>query len=211
MDLRSFQKTLENILTMSKKTVEEFISKHQKWEESLKLLRKLLSQTDLQETIKWGMPVYTIDSKNVVGIGAFKHHFGLWFYNGALLIDPDGHLQNAQESKTKAMRHLKFSSFEEMDEEVIMNFVHQAIENQKSGKEVKIDVNRKAYIHSFLEKAFSQDDELKSHFHELTPGRQRDYAEYISTAKQDTTKKRRLEKIIPMIKKGVGLNDKYQK
>lgn len=193
------------------KSVEAYIAKHSKWEKSLQYLRKIIFETELEETIKWGQPAYTINNKNVVGIGAFKEHFGLWFFNGALLDDPDGHLHNAQEGKTKAMRQLRFTSHEEIDPKVVRNFLLQAIENQKAGKEIKIDVNREADIPPFLEKAFSEDSELKSSFDELTPGRQREYADYIATAKQDATKKRRLDKINPMIKQGIGLNDKYQK
>lgn len=194
-----------------KKTVDEFISKSPKWKKGLTHLRNLVSQTELEETIKWGQPTYTINNKNVLAIGAFKEHFGIWFFNGALLNDPDGHLHNAQEGKTKALRQMQFSSFDEMDDKMIKGFIHQAIGNQKAGKEVKIDINREANIPPLLDKAFSEDKSLKSHFDKLTPGRQREYAEYITTAKQDTTKQRRLDKIIPMIKKGVGMNDKYQK
>lgn len=193
------------------KSAQEYISKHPDWEKSLSHLHSIISHTELEETIKWGMPVYTLKGKNVLGIAAFKEHFGVWFFNGSLLNDPDGHLHNAQEGKTKTMRQLRVSSFEEIDDEVVMGFVHQAIENQKAGKEVKIDVSREADIPPFLYEAFSDDKELKTHFDDLTPGRQREYAEYISTAKQEATKQRRLDKIIPMIKNGVGLNDKYQK
>jgi len=196
---------------VAKKTVDEFISKSQKWEQELTHLRNLISQTELEETIKWGQPTYTIKNKNVLAIGAFKDHFGIWFFNGALLNDPNGHLHNAQEGKTKALRQLQFSSFEEIDDKVIKDFIRQAIANQKAGKEVKIDINREADIPPRLNEAFLKDEHLKSNFDELTPGRQREYAEFIATAKQDATKKRRLEKIIPMIKKSVGLNDKYQK
>ncbi|WP_020402411.1 YdeI/OmpD-associated family protein [Gracilimonas tropica] len=196
---------------MAKKTVDQILSKHPKWEEGLARLRNLLIQTDLKETIKWNMPVYTIDGKNVVGLGGFKHHFGIWFFQGALLHDSEGKLENAQEGKTKAMRQLRFSSIEEIDDTVVLGFVQQAIDNQKTGKEVKIDLKREAKIPPLLKEAFSEDKELKSQFKSLTPGRQREYAEYISEAKQEATKQRRLEKIIPLIQKGVGLNDKYQK
>jgi len=193
------------------KSVEDFFSTLTQWKKELTYLRDLISDTELEETVKWGIPVYTIGGKNVVGLGGFKHHFGIWFFNGALLDDPHGHLQNAQEGKTKAMRQLRFMSFEEIDDNVVKGFIHQAINNQKVGKEVKIDLNRGADIPPILERAFLEDEGLKSHFGELTPGRQREYAQYIADAKQKATKKRRLDKIIPMIRQGVGLNDKYQK
>jgi uncharacterized protein YdeI (YjbR/CyaY-like superfamily) len=193
------------------KTVEEYISKHQKWEQSLNHLHALISNTELEVAIKWGQPVYSLNGKNVVGIGAFKEHFGLWFFNGALLEDPGGHLHNAQEGKTKAMRQLRFESPSDINDTIVVEFLNQAIANQKAGKEVQIDTKRKAKVPPLLEEALNQEDDLKSKFESLTPGRQREYSEYISTAKQEATKKRRLDKIIPMIKKGMGLNDKYQK
>lgn len=196
---------------MPKKTADDFFTSLSQWNKELAHLRSLISNTELKETVKWGMPVYTINGKNVVGLGGFKHHFGIWFFNGALLNDPNGHLHNAQEGKTKAMCQLRFSSFEEINNEIVLDFLKQAIDNQKAGKEVQINLNKEADIPPLLEKAFSEDGELKSHFEELTPGRQREYAQYIADAKQEATKKRRLEKIIPMIKDGVGLNDKYQK
>lgn len=193
------------------KSVDEYIARHKKWQKSLNYLKDLISDTELSETIKWGQPTYTLNGRNVLAIGAFKEHYGIWFFNGALLNDPHNYLHNAQEGKTKAMRQLRFSSFKEIDDDIVIDFVYQAIKNQKAGKEVKINPTREADIPPFLEESFSKDNELKSKFDELTPGRQREYSEYISTAKQDATKQRRLDKIIPMIKKGVGLNDKYQK
>lgn len=193
------------------KSVKEYISKHPKWEKSLKHLHALISKTKLESAIKWGQPVYSLKGKNVVGIAAFKEHFGLWFFNGALLDDPSGHIYNAQEGKTKAMRQLRFESFEDINDNIIENFLQQAIENQRVGKEVKIDIKREAKIAPLLATVFSKDEDLKTQFYKLTPGRQREYAQYISEAKQEATKQRRLDKIIPMIKKGAGLNDKYQK
>ncbi|MFZ0490545.1 MAG: DUF1801 domain-containing protein, partial [Salegentibacter sp.] len=69
---------------MAVKNAEEYIAKHQKWDEELNILREMLLSTELGESIKWGAPVYTLNNKNVVGLGAFKNHCGLWFFNGAL-------------------------------------------------------------------------------------------------------------------------------
>lgn len=192
------------------KSAEDFFSKLTDWNKELSYLRDLILDTELEETIKWGMPTYTLGGKNVLGLGGFKNHFGIWFFNGALIDDPDGHLLNAQDGKTKAMRQLRFESFEEIEADIINDLVQKAIKNQKDGKEVMIDVNREAEIPFLLDKAFSEDSKLRSHFDKLTPGRQREYAQYIAGAKQEATKMRRVEKIIPMIKKGIGLNDKYQ-
>ena len=60
-------------------------------------------ETELLETIKWGVPVYTLNDKNVLGMGAFKSYVGIWFFQGAFLDDPQKKLINAQEGKTKAL------------------------------------------------------------------------------------------------------------
>ncbi|SMO85797.1 YdeI/OmpD-associated family protein [Gracilimonas mengyeensis] len=191
------------------KTVDDFISKNKKWQAGLEELRKLILASGLEETIKWGQPVYTLEDKNVVGIGAFKSYFGLWFFNGALLNDPGNHLHNAQEGKTKALRQLRFQSKEEMDKSLIKDFLEQAITNQKDGKEVDIDTKREPEIPEMLSEAFEENTELHQQFKALTPGRQREYAGYIREAKKQETKERRLKKIIPIILAGKGLNDRY--
>ncbi len=141
-------------------SVDAFIEQSTLWREELTRLRDILRATSLQEEIKWGAPCYTHNGKNVVGIGAFKAYFGLWFHQGALLKDDKNVLINAQEGKTKAMRRHKGAT--------------QAFRN-------------------------------------LGRGRQREYAEYVATAKRDDTKLDRVAKILPMITAGVGLNDKYRR
>ena len=86
-----------------------------------------------------------------------------------------------------------------------------AIENQKLGKEIKPEKKGKSVdIPSELNVAFEGNHVLRDAFQQLTPGKQREYAEYIDTAKREDTKLSRIEKITPMIIKGVGLHDKYK-
>ena len=98
------------------KTVEDYIAGNGEWTEALEKLRSILLDTEMEETVKWGAPVYTIDGKNVVGIGAFKSYVGLWFFQGVFLKDKEKVLVNAQEGKTKALRQWRFSGSGEMDE-----------------------------------------------------------------------------------------------
>ena len=195
---------------MAVKNAEEYIAKHQKWDEELNILREMLLSTELGESIKWGAPVYTLNNKNVVGLGAFKNHCGLWFFNGALLKENTALLQNAQEGKTKALRQIRFEKGEVIDCGILRNYVLEAIQNQKEGKEIKPVTNKEVIIPPELEQALEKDQELKTSFETLTPGRQREYAEYISEAKREATKQKRLEKIKPMIREGKGLHDKYK-
>jgi uncharacterized protein YdeI (YjbR/CyaY-like superfamily) len=194
----------------SSQTVEAYIAGKTGWQELLTRLRSILLSTGLKEEVKWGGPVYTSGGKNVLGIGAFKSYAGLWFFQGALLKDEQGLLINAQDGKTKAMRQMRFQSVEEMDEKTIRAYVEEAIRHQKLGKEIKPEKNKPLLIPSELEAAFNQDPALQSKFAQLTLTRQREFVEYIATAKREATRLSRLDKIKPMIMAGVGMNDKYK-
>lgn len=194
----------------SYKTVDDFIANQTKWQDLLNFLRTIILKTELQETVKWGAPVYTINEKNVIGLGAFKSYAGLWLYQGALLKDEKKVLVNAQEGKTVAMRQWRFESMKAIDERMITLYLLEAIENQKQGKEIKPERNKPLIIPDKLLEVFKKDKLLMENFDRLSLSKKREYAEYIETAKQEATKMRRLEKIIPMILDGIGLNDKYR-
>ncbi len=189
-----------------------YFEKEQPFKEEIGLLRELVESTELEETVKWGAPVYTIQNKNVLGIMAFKNHFGLWFFNGVYLSDPENVLENAQEGKTKAMRHWKFTSADAIDKQLVLEYIREAIENQKRGLSLKPERTTKTtIIPQLLKDVLQSNADLKTRFETLTPYKQREYCEYIETAKQEKTKVSRLEKILPMIEQGLGMNDKYRK
>ncbi|NQX78261.1 YdeI/OmpD-associated family protein [Gilvibacter sp.] len=191
--------------------IEAYLAKNNHWEQELTQLRSLLQQTEAVETVKWAIPSYTVGGKNVMGIGAFKNHFGLWFFNGSFLSDPKGVLGNAQEGKTRGMRQLNWNSVAEVDFDMVKAYAVEAIENQKQGKEIKPQRKTKALVVPIeLQTAFDQDAGLKTAFDALTPGKQREYADHIGSAKQEKTRLSRLEKCRPMITAGAGLHDKYK-
>ena len=191
---------------------DDYFEKEHPYQNGIKLLREIALSTELEETVKWGAPVYTIQNKNVLGIMAFKSHFGLWFFNGVFLSDPENVLENAQEGKTKAMRHWKFTSAEGLDKSLIREYIQEAIENQKRGFTVKPERKTKEVVMpELLKEALTGKVALMEQFEGLSAYKQREYCEYIDTAKQEKTKLSRLEKILPMIKEGIGMNDKYRK
>ncbi|TVZ60095.1 uncharacterized protein YdeI (YjbR/CyaY-like superfamily) [Flavobacteriaceae bacterium MAR_2010_105] len=191
-------------------SVEEYIENQPHFADALHQLRAIINSTELEETLKWSAPVYELEGKNVIGLGAFKHHFGIWFFNGVFLKDEKQLLTNAQE-KTKALRQMRFTSKAEIDKNVVLAYVKEAIENQKLGKEIKPERKpKKVVIPKELKEKLDGNSVLFDAFKLLTPGKQREYCEYIETAKREATKDSRLEKIMPMIIKGVGLNDKYK-
>ncbi|WP_304131426.1 YdeI/OmpD-associated family protein [Mesonia mobilis] len=196
---------------MPVKSFEEYAEKHQKWKEQLQQLRELLLSTELEETIKWGVPTYVLKNKNVVGLGAFKNHCALWFFNGALLQKNTELLVNAQKEKTKALRQIRFKENDQLQLSVLKKYVEEAIQLQKDGKEIKPRKSKPIEIPTELEKAFKNDASLKSAFEKFTKGKQREFTEHIANAKREATRISRLQKCIPMIKAGIGLNDKYRK
>lgn len=191
------------------KSVESYIKNHPVWSEELSVLRELLLKTELEETVKWGMPVYTLGGKNVVGITGFKNHFGLWFYQGSFLSDPEKMLRNAQEGKTKGMRHLNFADKKEIKKRLISSYIKEAIANEKAGKRIKA-APRSMVVPPLLKERLNKDKKLAKAFSGFTKGKQKDFIEYLNTAKMEKTKITRLEKIIPMILRGEGMNDKYK-
>jgi uncharacterized protein YdeI (YjbR/CyaY-like superfamily) len=192
-------------------SIEEYIERHEKYSDALRTLRSIMISTEMEETIKWSIPTYTINKKNVIGIGAFKNHFGIWFFNGVFLKDEHKILRNAQDGKNKAMRQLIFKSESEIDEKLVLKYVKEAIENQKANKEMKSDRTKKeTIVPPELKQVFEDHSNLESAFLKLAPYKQREYCDHIATAKRDATKQSRLEKIKPMIQKGIGLHDKYK-
>lgn len=195
---------------MPVKSVDEFIEKHPHWQSELESLREMLLGTNLEETIKWGVPVYTLNGKNVVGTAAFKNHISLWFYQGALLKDNTALLYTTQEVSPKAMRQIRFEKGDPINVEMLRKYVLEAIGNEREGKRIKPEKNKELLIPVQLTDAFKENSALKTAFESLTPGKQREYAGYLTEAKREETKLKRLQKISPMILKGEGLHDKYK-
>lgn len=191
-------------------SIEEYIELHPKWNNLLCELRKVLLTTELKENIKWNSPVYSLNGKNVVGLGAFKNHAGIWFFQGVFLKDEQSKLVNAQEEKTKGLRQWRFERNEIDNIALVKSYALEAIENQKLGKEIKPDRNKTFKIPELIVNKVITNEQFKKDFKALSLSKQREYSEYIAEAKRETTKITRLEKIIPLIEAGKGLHDKYK-
>ncbi|OMQ08739.1 YdeI family protein [[Flexibacter] sp. ATCC 35103] len=180
-----------------------------KWEEELLFLKSIIDKTELVETIKWGGPIYVYNKRNVIGIGGFKNYFAIWFLNGVFLKDKKKRLINAQEDKTKSMRQWRFTSKEEVNEKEVLEYILEAIENEKQEKIIKPS-KKEAIISELLQKEMDQNPALAEAFQKFSPYKQYEFLEYIESAKQEKTKLSRIEKVIPMILNNLGLNDKYR-
>lgn len=192
------------------KKIDEYIEKHKKWSNSLSILRKLFLKTELIEEVKWGAPTYTYQGTIVLGIGAFKNHYAIWFHQGIFLKDEEKKLINAQDGKTKALRQWKFTEEDSINESLILKYVEESIINTKAGKKLKPQKKKEVSIPSLLEEAFTKNKALQEAFFQLTSGKQREYIDHISGAKREATQISRLEKSTTLILEGKGLYDKYK-
>ncbi|RKF03925.1 uncharacterized protein YdeI (YjbR/CyaY-like superfamily) [Tenacibaculum lutimaris] len=191
--------------------VTTYINDKNTWTQELNLLRSVLLEVGFEETVKWGAPVYAHKGKNIVGLSAFKNYCGLWFFQGRFLIDEQKKLVNSQEGKTQAMRQWRFYTIEDIQPDLVKKYAIEAIKNSEEGKELKVKRNTKPIlIPEKLQLEFDKNDRLKEAFNDFSLSKQREFSDYITEAKRETTKQKRTEKIIPMILNGVGLYDKYK-
>jgi uncharacterized protein YdeI (YjbR/CyaY-like superfamily) len=181
-----------------------------KWKEELELIASIINKAPLVKTNKWAGEVFTYNGKNVMSYGGFKNHFALWFNNGVFLTDKYKVLVSAND-KTKSLRQWRFTSIDEVNEEQILEYIHEAIEVEKRGLKISSEKFHAVPAPKMLSDALEADQILKRAFEQLTPGKQKEYILYLNEAKQEATKVNRLNKIKPMILNGTGLNDKYKK
>lgn len=192
------------------KTVDDYVAGLSQWQPEVKTLIELCRKAGLDESVKWGAPCYSRNGSNVVGIGAFKSYFGLWFFQGALLEDKDNVLVNAQAGKTKALRQWRMQSASDIRKAAIRRYLGAAARLADQGKAVAVSRRSAVTMPEELGTALAQNSRDKAAFDKLRPGQQREYAAYIADAKRPDTKQRRLKKILPMIRAGAGLNDRYR-
>jgi uncharacterized protein YdeI (YjbR/CyaY-like superfamily) len=178
-----------------------------KWQEELEKLRKISLACGLTEELKWGKPCYTFQNSNIVILQGFKEFCALLFAKGALLNDPNGLLEKPGES-TQAARRIPFTNVREIVEiePVLKAYINEAVAAEKSGLEVEFKKNPEP-IPEELQNKLDENPALKAAFRALTPGRQRGYILYFSAAKQSKTRESRIEKWMPQILNGKGLND----
>jgi len=193
---------------MKNPEIDWFFDQASEWQDAYKALRTIVLDCGLAEELKWGQPCYTLRSKNIVLIHGFKEYCALLFFKGALLRDANGILIQ-QTKNVQAARQIRFTDVREITEHerVLKTYIHEAIEVEKAGLQVP---KRKTSDFSVPEEfQLKLDDraDLRKAFEALTPGRQRGYLFYFSQAKQSKTRTARVEKYIPKILDGKGLDD----
>lgn len=176
--------------------------------EELLLLRSILLDSELTEECKWGVPCYTFNNKNVILLSAFKEFCSVSFLKGAIIKDPENLLVKPGENSQSA-RYLKFQNIKEITKikKQIKALIKDAIEVEKSGKKIEAKERAELVFPEELLTIFKSNKEFKNAFFALTPGRQRGYNMFFTAAKQSKTRETRINKCMPDIFKGKGLNE----
>lgn len=196
-------------MTAPNPEVDPFFSRDRPWRPELARLREILLSCGLVEVLKWGKPTYTAHGGNVVLIMPLKQTCALLFMKGALLEDPAGLLVQPGEN-SQSQRQMRFTSAAEIGNlaATIKRLVKQAIAVEQAGLKVEFKkISDRVHPPEFQER-LDRDPVLREAFAALTPGRQRQYHLHFTGAKQSATRAARVEKAIPRILDGIGLNDR---
>ena len=196
-----------NLIQMNPK-VDWYFEKAGQWQKEIEKLRSIVLACDLVEELKWGSPCYTFDKKNIVLIHIFKEYCALLFFKGALMKDPKGILIQQTEN-VQAARQIRFTSLQEIKkmEKTVKAYIYEAIKVEEAGLKVDFKPTKEFKMPAEFKTKLEKNRKLKTAFEALTPGRQRGYLLYFSSAKQAQTREARIEKSMQQILDGKGLND----
>src|SRR5713226_8444085 len=188
--------------------VDFYFNKTKKWQEEFEKLRNVILDCQLTEELKWGVPCYTFEKRNIVLIHGFKEYCALLFVKGALLNDAKGILIQQTEN-VQAGRQIRFTNVREIVKmkPILKAYINEAIEVEKAGLKVDFKKTTEFIIPEEFQNKLDELPVLKTAFNALTPGRQRAYILYFSAPKQSKTRESRVEKCMQQILNGNGLND----
>lgn len=188
--------------------VDFYFLKAKKWKEELEQLRTIVLDCHLTEELKWGVPCYTYEKSNIVLIHTFKDYCAVLFFKGALLKDPKGVLIQQTEN-VQAARQVRFTNVKEISKmkATLKAYIYEAIALEEAGAKVPMKKTREFAVPEEFQQKLDKMPALKKAFNALTPGRQRGYLLYFSSARQAKTRESRIEKYIPHILDGKGIDD----
>lgn len=186
----------------------DFYFSKDRWQKELEQLRMIVLNCGLAEELKWGCPCYSFQKANIVLIHVFKEYCALLFFKGALLNDADGILIQ-QTKNVQAARQVRFTNVREIVQlkAVLKAYIYEAVEVEKAGLKVNLKKPSEFDMAEEFQIKLDTIPGLKKAFTALTPGRQRAYLLHFAAPKQSKTRESRVEKCMPQILKGKGLND----
>ena len=188
--------------------VDQYFTKAKTWKEEIEKLREIVLDCHLSEELKWGCPCYTFEKNNIVLIHVFKEYCALLFFKGVLLKDPKK-LLIQQTKNVQVGRQMRFTNIKEITKlkATIKAYVYEAIEVEEAGLKVELKKTAEFEMPEEFKTRLDKNAALKKAFYALTPGRQRGYLLHFSSAKQAKTRESRVEKYIPQILEGKGIDD----
>jgi uncharacterized protein YdeI (YjbR/CyaY-like superfamily) len=188
--------------------VDFYFNKAKQWQYELDKLRTIILDCGLTEELKWGVPCYMFQQSNIVLIHTFKEYCAILFFKGALLSNNNDILIQQTEN-VQAARQIRFTNVVEIIEleTVVKAYIFEAIEIEKAGLKVELKKTADFKIVEEFQQKLDTIPALKTSFEALTPGRQKAYLLHFSTAKQSKTREARIEKYMPQIMSGKGLDD----
>ena len=206
--MRKYAMTNHDLKDKMNPKTDFFFKKTGKWQQAYAELRNILLDCHLNEELKWGVPCYSFENNNIVLMHGFKDYCALLFMKGTLLNDPLGILVQQTENVQSA-RQIRFTDVDEIVEmeNVLKGYITNAIEVEKAGLKVEFKKTSEFTVPNELQEKFAENPALKTAFETLTPGRQRGYVLHFSAPKQSKTRVSRIEKYIPKILDGKGLDD----
>ena len=195
-------------MTRMNPKVDWFFSKGKQWQEEFEKLRMICLDCGLTEELKWGCPCYTFEKRNIVLMHGFKEYCALLFFKGALLKDPEDILIQ-QTKNVQAARQIRFTSVRQIIKmkPILKAYIHGAIKVERAGLKVPLKKTKELSVPGEFQNTLNKSAALRKAFNALTPGRQRGYLLYFSAPKQSKTRESRIERSIPQILVGKGLND----
>jgi uncharacterized protein YdeI (YjbR/CyaY-like superfamily) len=188
--------------------VDFYFNKAKKWQEEIRKLRMIVLDCGLTEELKWGVPCYTFQKRNIVLIHVFKEYCALLFFKGALLKD-DEDILIQQTKNVQAARQIRFTHVREIVkmQPILKAYIYEAIEVEKAGLNVIFKKTTEYTLPEEFRNKLNKIPALKTAFYALTPGRQKGYIFYFSAPKLSKTRESRVEKSMKQILSGKGLND----
>jgi uncharacterized protein YdeI (YjbR/CyaY-like superfamily) len=188
--------------------VDWYFEKNKNWQKEIVAMRAIALDCGLDEELKWGCPCYSYQKSNIVLIHVFKEYCAFLFFKGALLKDTKKILIQ-QTPNVQAARQARFTNLKEIEKlkKTLKAYIFEAIEVEKAGLKVELKKTAEFNMPEEFQAKLNRSASLKKAFHALTPGRQRGYLLYFSSAKQAKTREARIEKYIPQILSGKGLDD----
>lgn len=188
--------------------VDFFFEQDSQWRKEYLQMRAIALSTGLTEDLKWGQPCYTLNGKNIVLIHGFKEYCAFLLFKGALLKDPEGILVR-QTEQVQSPRQIRFTNVAEIKKlaPTLRTYIQEAIKVEKAGLKVTLKKTSEYPVPEEFQERLDKDANLKTAFEALTPGRQRAYLFFFASAKQSKTRTSRVEKCVPQILDGKGLND----